>query len=566
MVYFFCNLEEIILVLRPLFLYLLFISFLSCSKEADDDEKVVVNPYFDKAFEFVEINKLDSAFIYFDKAKELFLAVNDSLGAGKCLINNAITLTEQGDFFGGQETSLEAIKYLNENIKKHQYYLGSNYNNLGVATYNLKDYSNSLRFYELAVKFSEDSLNTRVYLNNMAKIYQEIGNYTESLKLYQHILAGASKNKIEYARALTNISYTKWLQNSNYDARPELFKALAIRVEEKDLWGQNSSYAHLSDYYHKRIPDSALFFANRMYTVAKEIKSANDQLEALQKLIKLSPSTISKHYFEIYQTLDDSIQTARNAAKNQFALIRYETEKHKADNLKLQQDNTKKGFQLVSLIFVTLSGAIIVIILYRKRKQRLELKAETAIRENQLRTSKKVHDVVANGLYRVMTEIENQEDLNRENVLDKLEDMYEKSRDISYEKIEFEHQNFHEKIAALLRSFATDQVKVVLIGNTEELWKKVDAKVKYEIEHILQEFMVNMKKHSGASNVAVKFERSDNRIQISYSDNGIGIKDTLQFKNGLKNTGTRIENTQGAINFETQTERGLKIQFSFPVS
>lgn len=252
--------------------------------------------------------------------------------------------------------------------------------------------------------------------------------------------------------------------------------------------------------------------------------------------------------------------------KIQFALIRYETEKHKAENLKLQQDNTKKGFMLVSLLFLVLSGSVIVIILYRKRRQRLELKTETAIRENQLRTSKKVHDVVANGLYRVMTEIENQEELNRDNVLDKLEDMYEKSRDISYEKIEFEHQNFHEKIAALLRSFATDQVKVVLIGNTGELWKKVDAKVKYEVEHILQEFMVNMKKHSGASNVAVKFERNDNRIRISYSDNGIGIKDNLQFNNGLKNTGTRIENIQGAITFETQTERGLKIQFSFPVS
>ncbi|WP_258862269.1 tetratricopeptide repeat-containing sensor histidine kinase [Sphingobacterium spiritivorum] len=478
----------------------------------------------------------------------------------------AIIQANGGDYFGAQETSLQAVRYFNQNEEDQYHYLGTNYNNLGIASFNLKDYNNSLRFYDLAIKFSDDSLDTRVYLNNKAKVYQTTQDYPKTLQIFNKILNETSKNKAEYARALTNIAYTKWLQNPNYDARPELFKALAIRTQEKDLWGQNSSYAHLSDYYHKSIPDSALYFANRMYAVAKEIKSADDQLESLQKLIKLSPAALSKHYFEIYQALSDSVQTARNAAKNQFALIRYETEKQKADNLKLQQDNTKKGFMLVSLLFLVLSGSVIVIILYRKRKQRLELKAETAIRENQLRTSKKVHDVVANGLYRVMTEIENQEELNRDNVLDKLEDMYEKSRDISYEKIEFEHQNFHEKIAALLRSFATDQVKVVLIGNTGELWKKVDAKVKYEVEHILQEFMVNMKKHSGASNVAVKFERNDNQIQISYSDNGIGIKDNLQFNNGLKNTGTRIENIQGAITFETQTERGLKIQFSFPVS
>ncbi|MGJ1195828.1 ATP-binding protein [Sphingobacterium spiritivorum] len=478
----------------------------------------------------------------------------------------SIIQLDAGDYFGSNESALLSLTYLNSRDENDFDCLSSNYNELAISSSKLKNYDKSLEYYDLALRYLKNEMSTLIVLNNKAVVYRENLNYSAAINILNDILSKSNLSRKDYARALTNIAYTKWLQNPNYDARPELFKALAIRTQEKDLWGQNSSYAHLSDYYHKSIPDSALYFANRMYAVAKEIKSADDQLEGLQKLIKLSPAALSKHYFEIYQALDDSVQTARNAAKNQFALIRYETEKHKAENLKLQQDNTKKGFMLVSLLFLVLSGSVIVIILYRKRKQRLELKAETAIRENQLRTSKKVHDVVANGLYRVMTEIENQEDLNRENVLDKLEDMYEKSRDISYEKIEFEHQNFHEKIAALLRSFATDHVKVVLIGNTGELWKKVDAKVKYEVEHILQEFMVNMKKHSGASNVAVKFERNDNRIQISYSDNGTGIKDTLQFKNGLKNTGTRIENIQGAINFETQTERGLKIQFSFPVS
>nr|GFD55410.1 hypothetical protein [Tanacetum cinerariifolium] len=61
----------------------------------------------------------------------------------------------------------------------------------------------------------------------------------------------------------------------------------------------------------------------------------------------------------------------------------------------------------------------------------MELEAQNALRNSQLNTSKRVHDVVANGLYRVMTEIENQADMDRENVLDKIEALYEKSRDIS---------------------------------------------------------------------------------------------------------------------------------------
>lgn len=66
-----------------------------------------------------------------------------------------------------------------------------------------------------------------------------------------------------------------------------------------------------------------------MFEIAKQLDSPDDQLEALQKLIALEPSEKSKFYFSKYQKINDSLQTARSKAKNQFALIRYETEKEK---------------------------------------------------------------------------------------------------------------------------------------------------------------------------------------------------------------------------------------------
>ncbi|WP_156138201.1 hypothetical protein [Sphingobacterium sp. T2] len=63
-----------------------------------------------------------------------------------------------------------------------------------------------------------------------------------------------------------------------------------------------------------------------------------------------------------------------------------------------------------------------------KKKKQLRLEAENIIKENKLKTSKKVHDVVANGIYRVMSEIEYGEELDREDMLDKLEVLYEKSK------------------------------------------------------------------------------------------------------------------------------------------
>jgi hypothetical protein len=44
-----------------------------------------------------------------------------------------------------------------------------------------------------------------------------------------------------------------------------------------------------------------------MYEVASSLKSADDQLEALQKLIPLSGAGEAKLYFQEYQKLSDSL-------------------------------------------------------------------------------------------------------------------------------------------------------------------------------------------------------------------------------------------------------------------
>jgi len=384
--------------LLPLSFLLLFL--ISCKDKGI--KKKENNQFYDQAFVYQEKGREDSAFIYFSKAKDLFLHQKDSLGAGKCLVNMGIISTNKGDYLGAQEISLNALSFFDLKQDAQYPYIRSNFNNLGLASHNLKDYIAAIRFFNNAIEFSRDSLDTRVILNNKARTYQVLKEYTKALKIFNLILKGVSKNKKEYARALSNISYTKWLQDPNFKVVPYYLKALRLREEENDLWGQNSSYAYLSEYYAKNGADSALFYAGKMYQVAKQLNSAYDEMEALQRLIQASPAKETKGYFIRYQKLDDSVQDARLTAKNQFALIRYETEKNKADNLKLQKDNTDKKYQIIKqriVIFITflllLAGSFIFTLRSKKRKQKLQLEAENTIRENQLKTSKKVHDVVA---------------------------------------------------------------------------------------------------------------------------------------------------------------------------
>lgn len=554
--------------MKRLFLILLSICLFSCSKnKLNENPKKEINKFHDLAYSYRDNGKTDSAFFYFIKAKDLYTQRNDSLGIVNCLANLAIISTDIGDYFNGQELSLNAISYLNVANKQHRPYLHYNYNNIGLASYRMKDYDNAIKYYDLALKFSEDSLDTRLYLNNKAKVYQELKQYQKALNIYRQLSKLASKNQKEYARSLTNLAMTEWLLNrKNIEVLPKLLKALHIREKEQDLWGQNSSYANISDYYADINLDSALFYANKMYAVAKKLNSPDDQLLAFQKLTKLNKSPKNNVYFEAYLNLADSVQTARNHSKNQFALIRFETEKHKADKLVLQKENAEKKYQIIIITAVSALTLVVGLFWYRKRRQHMKLIAEKTIKENQLKLSKKVHDVVANGLYRVMTEIENQNEIDKERILDKIEDMYEKSRDISYDQIEKISNSYHHQINSLLSSFSSSNLVIEVTGNTPTIWQKTGPKVQYEIEHVLQELMVNMVKHSQATSVKVDFEQLKQEISIRYVDNGIGITNNTQFRNGLTNTGTRINNIFGNIIFDSQTERGLEIHISFPIS
>jgi len=538
----------------------------SCSRPSFKKKLIKENILYDKAFESREQGRIDSAFSYFNQAKDLFLIQNDSLGAGKCLVNMGIISTDRGDYFGGQEISLNAIKYFDHTEKKQHPYIHSNYNNVGIACAKLADYPNALKFYNLAISYADKLSDVNLYLNNKAKVYQDTKKFNESLKIYNQILLKNSDNPKEYARALSNLAKTKWLMNSNYNAEPEFLKALAIRLKQNDLWGLNASYAHLSDFYSDEKPKLALDYAEKMYRVAKSIKSADDQLEALQKLTTLGSPKKIKQYFKIYYKLDDSLQNSHNTAKNQFALIRYETEKSKADNLVLQKDNDGKRYQIIILAIGIVLILVTGTVLYKKRKQRLELEAQNTIRENKLKTSQKVHDVVANGLYRIMSKLDNQETLKDNPIINEIEDLYEQSRDLSYERPRLQNQSFYEQISGLLKTFASDDTKVIIIGNSASLWEKVSEQAKEEIEHILQELMVNMGKHSQASDVVIRFEQAQKKINIYYTDNGVGIKGEVQPNNGLTNTGTRIDAIGGTITFDTNVEKGLKISISFPVS
>lgn len=513
---------------------------------------------YHKGYNFLNTNK-DSAFFYFNRSAN---NSSDNEQVAASFYNMALLQQASGDDYGAQESLASSLKSLNSRQLKDWDNLARDYKELGITCSSLNNNADALGYYKLALHYAVDR-NMRQYLfNNEGNSYQELNLYDQALESYNKALHIIGKTGSVYSQTITNIAQTKWLRDEHYNPAPEMRRALEIREKENDLIGENSSLSHLSDFYRDSRPDSALYFASRMLALSRQLKSPDDERDALQKLIVLSPSSYLKSYFIRYQALSDSLQTMRDAAKNQFALIRYNAEKTRNDNLQLQRQHTKRLYQFIGVVVFSILASLAAFLWYRKRKQDLLLES----RQRELLLSQKIHDVVANGLYLVMSDLENMNDLQKEALLDRIEILYEQSRDISYDKPRTTDNQFHETVKKLVATFAGPETNIAIAGNNSALWEKISPKVRYAVEQILQELMVNMKKHSRATSVAVRFEQQDKYFRLIYTDNGIGFSAEMKFGNGLSNTGNRIKEIGGTITFDNTIKPGVKILISLPLT
>lgn len=498
----------------------------------------------------------DSAYYYFNKVAT---SSKDSVEIATAYDQMAVIASDAGDYYGAQETLLNSLAYLHENRERDQYCLVADYNLLGRISGNLRNYEAAITYYDRALGWAKNDAYRAIILNNKAVAFERKRDYASAIAIYDSILPMSKKSDREYAREVTNLAMAKWRQDSSYRPAAMLHMALQVRKEEKDNWGLNSSYAHLADYYTSTRPDSALVYARRMYGVAANLGSPDDQLEALQKLIRLDNPQNVKDYSARYLQISDSLQEARNSAKNQFALIRYEVQKNKDENLRLQQENSKKQIEIFWQRTATITVVVFAIWLYTWIRRR----TRSRIRENQLRLSKKMHDEVANGIYRVMSAVQHQA-INNEQLVDDLEHLYKKSRDISYDQPEATKREFDVVIGDMISAFS-GTAGIGIVGNDKELWVKVSDRVKRELPLILQELLVNMEKHSRAEKVAVRFQLVGDRLVIGYADDGIGLAPDAPVGKGLTNTENRINTLGGSITFGITGPRGLKIEIRLPI-
>lgn len=516
--------------------------------------------YFDKVLKPTSSTDLPAGYNYYKKHKEQSLLAKDTLTAISDLRMLAISEYELGRMYDSEVSAVEALILIDqlgvENTSLTNARLAL-FNQLGLIYETTHNDSSALQIYDKALALVTQQSDSLTLLNNKALIHRNLGNYSlaeADLKVvYEKSLQGTQKTQI--ARAQDNLGFVQ-SKLGKEEGITHMLAALKIREEAQDEPGLYANYMHLHDYYlGQNDTTQAVFYAILAKEKADSL-SVSYKIDALSHLARFNkdPNVIA------YLALTDSITDAKQETQNTFAAARYNLEKEQQRTQKSELQREKEKRLKVIYLFLGIFISFLAVVLYFFLKVRHAKEKRKKVYETELRISKKVHDEVANDLYQVMTKIQGAT-ATSETLLDDLEAIYSKTRDISKENSSIDvSQPFEATLNDLLSSYQTETVSIVTRNLRTIAWKDLSEAKKTALYRVLQELMTNMRKHSKATAVAIIFQQQGKKLVISYSDNGVGSK--FKKNNGLQNVENRIQTIKGTLTFETEQGKGFKVKMT----
>jgi signal transduction histidine kinase len=543
------------------------------SKNKETQKEKIAQKYSELGDSFSRNNKLDSAFYYYLKSTELFKEEGRSSYIAYNLVGMAHIQQTYGDYYSSEETLTEALPYISNDV---QYQLAAN-NLFGIASKELKNYDEAVRYYSTILKTVKDSVSRVAVLNNIATVYMEQKKYKKAIVLIEPFLKSALLDSLQNkkARVMDNLGFAYYKDSQIPKGVALMNQALAIRTTIKDSYGSIESYLHLAEYYQNKDYQKSKSNALQAYNEATKHHSIDERLDALGFLMSFNQEKGTNKYAVLYVDLNDSIKKVRNNAKNKFAKIRYDSRKAILENSKYRGQRAEMLLQLATQknqkylfffgIVLLLAGIIFIINYYKNKTKQEQLQASYT---TETRISKQLHDELANDVFYAMTFAETQDlqnPIKKESLLENLDKIYTRTRNFSKVNSPIEAGAiFEQNLKQMLNSYKSENTEVIIkIGNPID-WLKVAAEKKIAIYRVLQELMVNMKKYSEASFVIIGFDVEKNTLKISYSDNGVGFSEKLILKNGLQNAENRIQAINGILTFDSQTNKGFKAKLVVP--
>lgn len=551
------------------------------SKQPKSLEKV----HFFLATYYKYSKKPDSAYYHYHQSKNISLQLGDSITTGKRLYNIALLLLNENNILASEIAYISALKNLEKtNFHTIKYYI---YNNLGLIAKEREELQEALKYFDLSLQeLKKDSIknyNLRLNtFNNKGLLYQ---HFNQHQKAITYFMQGLNKDSIEqkyptqYALLLENLTYSNYSLGNKEKVLEQYNEVLSIRKKLHNYSGMSTTHINLSNYFKDlNLTKKALFHSNEALKYAKQTHNNKRWLEALKNLANLTKGEESKQYLFEYITLNDSLFQNERRLKNQFAKIRYETDKKEKENVVLKTENQQKQAEityqkqqktigwLVALSGLLFSGFSVLFYFQRKRKilYQAQLQKVEAREHERQQIAKSLHDEVAGDLRLLHQKLE------KSNLLEeavKLNSVKENVRNLSHQlsSISFDKVSFKDQIINLISDYFELDFKIKVYGIQDYDWTTIDNSIKRLLYLSTRESIQNCKKYAKASTITIDFSVHKKYIHLNITDNGVGFNTEVSKKGiGLQNLQERVEELNGTLTITSEIGKGTQTHIQIP--
>jgi signal transduction histidine kinase len=402
------------------------------SNELNYNQGIAEISYF-KGLIFAKKDDYINAIDNYNRSKELFSTLSDTLGIAR--INNSIALIEieRGNYDIGLKLSLSAMKELEKRGLKKE--LRDSYKNLATAYNNIGEDNQAIEFFEKTLDLEDEFGNTEGVIKtnkSLGDLYANQKAYQRAIYYYDNILSSIDESDT-FLRGdvLTKLGYAYLQLNNLEDAKEYLTQGLRLNRRIKNNEGILVALNATGDLY---LRERKSIIAGRLLSeatdLAKTLKNDDElitnyrlraKLDSTRNDFRLAYIWQKKQFDLINQIEQRRIADAGNT-KTEVVPIVIDPEElsnnkeanealisqHELENQASQDEIDRLKFIFYLLLIALASVSTFLVLIYLKRNNRLKYTKELEDKNKQINIQNQA----------ILDQSKNLEDINQ--VKDKL--------------------------------------------------------------------------------------------------------------------------------------------------
>lgn len=543
------------------------------------DSVLIANVANDLSMPFLYDGKIDSCIYYANLAYKIRLKQKLIVPAYKAKSKIALAYQEKGDFKKALSINMEVEKVFSKNGE--ELIAAKIQNNIGNIFDKNNQIKESLKWYKKSANSCFKYKDFQGYITargNEGIAYRKLKDFKKSEGLLLTLIPmceehGYPEQLSEIYQAL-GVLYREQNQTRKglfyYKKSREIYQSIGT-----DL-GLASIDANIGNCYRDLGNlDSAAFYLGNSYQLSKKLQTWNYLKTPLEGLYELESKRKNyqkaNEYLLELMSIKDSMyneSTQKTIGKLQ---VKYETAEKEKQILKEKNKVKEKNILLLAVLLLALLIALIGFFLIqrlRNKKRKLELENIQKVQQERMRISRDLHDNMGAEFTQLTWKIDAlsyQVERNEEKQeLQKIGDLSrgamhvlrETIWTISEEKIHVDL--FGLKLKSSIERYLEDLEIQFIYQNEYKKERILSPEEALNILRIIKEATNNTLKYAKATTISLRISSMNDKCQIQFSDDGIGLSDKNENGYGLKNMKERSENI-GAQFSITSSEKGTVI-------